>query len=215
MNHFVVGDIHGCFYTFKKLIDEHWDPEKEVLVQVGDLVDRGKHAPQTVQLARQLAADFPGRAHFLKGNHEAMMLEHFSNPPNYNWLRQGGQETLDQYEESGRDITGDIQWIDALPLFYDHDILYVSHAGIAQNTHDPFDEENPYGILWNRSKLKNLKKLQIVGHTPLKEPKYDPESEAYYIDTGAAYAGKLTGIKIGADGIPTELFQVKTDSRDL
>ncbi|TWT09347.1 metallophosphoesterase family protein [Planomicrobium sp. CPCC 101079] len=215
MDHFVIGDIHGCFYTFKKLVEEHWDREKEMLVQVGDLVDRGKHVPQTVQFARQLASDFPERAYFIKGNHEAMLLEHFANPPSYNWLRQGGQETLDQYAAAERNLANDIKWLESLPLFYDHDKLFVSHAGIAQNTHDPFDEDNPYGILWNRSKLKNLSKLQIVGHTPIKEPKFDPDSHAYYIDTGAAYAGSLTGIKIDQAGEPLELFQVKTDSRDL
>lgn len=215
MNHFVIGDVHGCFNTFKKMIHEHWDQENEVLVQVGDLIDRGRYAPQTVQLARQLADEFPGRAHFIKGNHEAMMLEHFSNPPNYNWLRQGGQETLDQYAAIERDVASDVVWLDALPLFYDHEKLFVSHAGIAQNTADPFDEENPFGILWNRSKLKNLNKLQIVGHTPLKEPMYDPDSHAYYIDTGAAYSGHMTGIKIGADGEPLEVFMLKTDPRDL
>jgi serine/threonine protein phosphatase 1 len=215
MNHFVIGDVHGCFYTFKKLVEDNWDRNNEVLVQVGDLVDRGKHSPQTVQFARQLADRFPQQAYFLKGNHEAMMLEHFSKPPNYNWLRQGGQETLDQYEAMGRNLASDVEWLDALPLFYDHDAVFVSHAGIAGNTTDPFDEENPYGILWNRSKLKNLNKLQIVGHTPLKEPMYDPDSHAYYIDTGAAYSNHLTGIKIGADGEPLELFMAKTDPRDI
>lgn len=215
MNHFVIGDVHGCYFTFKQLVEDYWDPKNEVLVQVGDLVDRGKHAPQTIQLARKLAADFPERAHFIKGNHEAMMLEHFSDPPNFNWLRQGGQETLDQYEAEDRDIVSDIEWMEKLPLFYDHEKVFVSHAGIAKNTQDPFDEDNPYGILWNRSQLKNLNKMQIVGHTPLKEPKYDSESRAYYIDTGAAYSGSLTGIKIGADGEPLGLYQMRTDSRDL
>ncbi|MDN7240808.1 metallophosphoesterase family protein [Planococcus sp. N028] len=215
MNFFVIGDVHGCFYTFDKMIQEHWDRENEVLIQVGDLVDRGKHAPQSIQLARQLEQDFPGLAYFLKGNHEAMMLEHFSNPPSYNWLMQGGQETIDQYKAMKRDISSDIAWINSLPLFYDSDNLFVSHAGIAEKSRDPFDEESPYGILWNRSKLKNLNKLQIVGHTPYKEPAYDSESHAYYIDTGAAYHGHLTGIKINAAGEPIELIRLKTDKRDL
>ncbi|WKA53055.1 metallophosphoesterase family protein [Planococcus shixiaomingii] len=215
MNFFVIGDVHGCFYTFDKMIQEHWDRENEVLIQVGDLVDRGKHAPQSIQLARQLEQDFPEQAYFLKGNHEAMMLEHFSNPPSYNWLMQGGQETIDQYKAMKRDISSDIAWINSLPLFYDSDNLFVSHAGIAEKSRDPFDEESPYGILWNRSKLKNLNKLQIVGHTPYKEPAYDSESHAYYIDTGAAYHGHLTGIKINAAGEPIELIRLKTDKRDL
>ncbi|MGI2326844.1 metallophosphoesterase family protein [Planococcus sp. YIM B11945] len=215
MNFFVVGDIHGCFFTFQRMLHEYWDRNNEILIQVGDLVDRGKNAPQTVQLARDLEQTVPGQAIFLKGNHEAMMLEHFSKPPNFNWLLQGGQETVDQYAAAGRDITSDIAWINALPLFYETEKLFVSHAGIAEKSRDPFDEDSPYGILWNRSKLKNLGKLQIVGHTPSKEPVYDQASHAYYIDTGAAYSGHLTGIKIDVSGEPLELFSLKTDARDL
>lgn len=215
MNYFVIGDVHGCFNTLEKMIADYWNPNSEILIQVGDLIDRGKHAPQCVQLVRNLEDEYPGQTRFIKGNHEAMLLEHISNPPNFNWLRQGGQQTLDQYEASGRNLENDIAWIDALPLFYDSEHLFVSHAGIARNTTDPFDEENPDGILWNRGQLKNLGKLQLVGHTPFKEAVYDQTGHAYYIDTGAAYSGHLTGIKISAGGEPLELYSLKTDSRDI
>ncbi|MDF2789765.1 MAG: serine/threonine protein phosphatase [Neobacillus sp.] len=67
MNYFVIGDVHGCYHTFKSMITKHWNKETEVLIQLGDLIDRGKNSPQMVQLARQLKTDFPERAIFLKG----------------------------------------------------------------------------------------------------------------------------------------------------
>ena len=45
MNLFVVGDIHGCYYTWRQLL-LHWQPAQERLIQLGDLVDRGKYSPR-------------------------------------------------------------------------------------------------------------------------------------------------------------------------
>jgi serine/threonine protein phosphatase 1 len=215
MDYFVVGDVHGCYYTFNEMISRYWDKEKEVLVQVGDLIDRGKNAPQAVGLARQLNAEFPGQAYFLKGNHELEMEEHVFHGPNPNWLRQGGAETLTQYEQSDRDFRSDMNWLSRLPLFFETGHLFISHAGISLQAEDPFIERDPYGILWNRGPLKNIGKLQIIGHTPLEKPLYDPQSHAWNIDTGAVYNGYLTGVKASANGEIMEFIKEKTDERDI
>ena len=54
MNLFIVGDIHGCYYTFKSLLQRYWDEKNEVLIQVGDLIDRGNHTPQTIMYCKEL-----------------------------------------------------------------------------------------------------------------------------------------------------------------
>lgn len=30
----VVGDVHGCFHTFTKLINEHWNSDKQILDEI-------------------------------------------------------------------------------------------------------------------------------------------------------------------------------------
>jgi serine/threonine protein phosphatase 1 len=70
------------------------------------------------------------------------------------------------------------------------------------------------GVLWNRSPLKNIGKLQIIGHTPTDRPKYDMTSNAWNIDTGAAYLGYLTGVKIKSNGEVSEFIREDTDLRD-
>jgi serine/threonine protein phosphatase 1 len=70
MNYFVIGDVHGCYYTFKNMINKNWNKEIEIVIQLGDLIDRGRNSPHMVQFARQLSADFPDQVMFLKGNHE-------------------------------------------------------------------------------------------------------------------------------------------------
>lgn len=215
MDYFIIGDVHGCYFTFKQLLDEHWNIGNEFLIQVGDLVDRGNHAPETVEFARSLQEAHPEEVAILKGNHDFEMTEHFRDPPNYNWLRQGGTGTIGQYAAAGRDIRQDAEWISGLPLFWENDVLFVSHAGIAKYAENPFDEGTSEGILWNRSQLKNLGKMQVVGHTPQEKPGFDPKSNAWYIDTGAVYGRYLTGMKVSAGGEVQRLVRVGANDRDI
>lgn len=159
MNYLVIGDVHGCYHTFKNLITKHWNKENEVLIQLRDLIDRGKNSPQMVQFARQLRADFPDKAIFLKGNHEFEMIDHLLNQPNHNWLRQCGEETLRQYAAEKRETRDDVTWMRGLPSCWENDSLFVSHAGIAEQAAEPFKEDDGYSVLWNRSPLKNIGKL--------------------------------------------------------
>ena len=214
MDILVVGDIHVCYCSFRQMLNKHWNPEKEMLVQVGDLVDRGRNTPQVVGLARKLSEEFPGRAVFLKGNHDFEMTEHFRNPPDYNWLRQGGAGTIDQYAESDRDILEDTEWLSHLPLFWENEFLFISHAGIANRVKKPY-EEDLESMLWTRSSLKNLGKLQFVGHTPQKEPMYAEKSHAWYIDTGAVFCNCLSGAKVSREGTVKEWVRIKTEEADL
>jgi serine/threonine protein phosphatase 1 len=43
MKHFIIGDIHGCYYTFQEML-KNWDSENEKLVLLGDYVNKGKHS---------------------------------------------------------------------------------------------------------------------------------------------------------------------------
>ncbi|MDN7247411.1 metallophosphoesterase [Planococcus shenhongbingii] len=215
MNYFVIGDVHGCYYTFSNMINRYWDKENEVMVQVGDLIDRGKNSPQMVGLARQLSGELPEQANFLKGNHELEMQEHVFRGPNPNWLWQGGADTLAQYKNSDRDFKSDMEWLSRLPLFFETEHLFISHAGISVQAENPYIEDDMYGILWNRSPLKNIGKLQIIGHTPREKPLYDAKSHTWNIDTGAVYARYLTGVKVKPNGEIIEFLKEETDARDI
>ncbi|WP_084315274.1 metallophosphoesterase [Clostridium hydrogeniformans] len=41
-----------------------------MLIQVGDIIDRGKNTSETVRYCRKLSLKFPNNVVFLKGNHE-------------------------------------------------------------------------------------------------------------------------------------------------
>lgn len=80
-----VGDLHGDFAAWRAiardagLVDARgrWTGGRTILVQLGDIADRG---PDTLRIARDLmrlareAARAGGRVHVLVGNHEAMNM---------------------------------------------------------------------------------------------------------------------------------------------
>ena len=216
MSLFIIGDVHGCFHTYLRLLD-HWKPKTEILIQVGDLVDRGAHSPLTLRLAFELKKTFKKSIHYLKGNHEQMMINYFQyGAENSNWLYNGGKETLLQFEENKAELSLYLNWLKTLPLYWENKQVFVSHAGISGEG-DPFDPENSHGTLWNRRPLQNIGKMQIIGHTPLMngQPKYTPEYNSWNIDTGAYKGISLSGIKLKNDGTYLETISIPTDPLDL
>jgi serine/threonine protein phosphatase 1 len=216
MNLLIIGDIHGCYYIFQKLLDKFWDSEKELLIQVGDIIDRGKFSPETVSYCKKLSLKFPNNVIFLKGNHEFEMIEHYYNGPNENWLRQCGKETIKQYESTQVNIEEDIRWFSKMPLYWSNEKVFVSHAGIAKDCINPLDEIKHRSVLWNRDELKNIGKLQVIGHTPCEEdePFYDEKSNTWNIDTGSGYGGNLTALRLSTEGNLLEIIKIKTLKKD-
>lgn len=72
--YFVLSDIHGCHAELVQALT-HWNPAKEKLIVMGDLVDRG---PDSLNVIRELMkhdAAHPGRVIVLKGNHDQNWLD--------------------------------------------------------------------------------------------------------------------------------------------
>lgn len=67
---FVVGDLHGCYETLMYGLKHlNFDPEVDRVFAVGDLIDRGPHSYETVELLSTTWFDS------VIGNHEEMMIE--------------------------------------------------------------------------------------------------------------------------------------------
>ena len=125
MHLFVVGDVHGCYHTWQALL-KHWNPAEDILIQVGDMVDRGRFSAHCVQLARELETQHPGRTIFLLGNHEHAMLRHLGpKGPFSAWLGWGGRETMDSYANQKPLLREHQDWISQRPA---HRSLHVPSA---------------------------------------------------------------------------------------
>ena len=211
----IIGDVHGCLNTLKALLEQNWS-EGETLVFLGDLIDRGCYTPETVEYVRKLQAEYEELIQVLLGNHENEFIEHFEQGPNNNWLWQCGTKTLQDYEEKGYDPLSDLAWFKTLPLYYETDSIFISHAGISASSRDPYDLNHSESIIWNRSKKKAIGKMQIIGHTPNPNgPSYDKESDTWNIDTAAVYGAKLTAMRLDERGVVREIISIDVFREDL
>ena len=215
-NILIIGDVHGCFHTLKLMIEQHWQ-EPDLLIQLGDVIDRGNFSGETVQFVQKLQQLHPQRVIVLRGNHEQELIEYVETGSNRHWLRQRGQKTLASFLKVGLSLKETAAWMKNLPLYWENEKIFISHAGVAPDTKNPFDAENRNGVVWTRQSLKNLGKVQVVGHTPTnsRQPEYDAISHSWYIDTGACFNNCLSAIKLTPYGEVMKTYQIKTKALDV
>ncbi|MEN4503480.1 metallophosphoesterase, partial [Enterobacter hormaechei subsp. xiangfangensis] len=81
-NIFVVGDLHGCYTLLMNELEKvSFDPAHDLLISVGDLVDRGAENVECMELITMPWF----RA--VRGNHEQMMIDGLSEFGNVvHWL---------------------------------------------------------------------------------------------------------------------------------
>ncbi len=209
---FIVGDVHGCFYTLQELL-KRWNPKKQQLIFVGDIIDHGPHSPQTAELIHNLQKKHKDTI-VIRGNHEQLFLKHCLEGFNKDWYEKSGETTFSQYLIEGRKIDDDAEWFNTFPLYFETPSFIVSHAGIS-DTDDPFNPNNPEGVVWQRNETKKLEQLQIYGHTPKDAALYDANTHSIDIDTGAYKCNKLTALMVDKAGTIMDICSIETLDEDL
>lgn len=211
-NHFIIGDVHGCYHTLKNLL-KHWIAKEHQLIFVGDLIDHGNNSPQTVALIQGIQKKYSDTI-ILRGNHEQQFHQHCLYEFNEDWYEKSGERTFSQYLIHNRLVDKDAEWFSNFPLYYETPHLLISHAGVC-DTDDPFNAENEDGVVWHRNKIKRLEQLQVYGHTPQDEAIFDADTNAINIDTGAYKANKLTALLVKEDGSILDMIDESTHEEDI
>ena len=77
----IVGDIHGQFYDFIKLIDDDTGGPLETTkyLFLGDYVDRGCFSIEVMSLILAIKLHFKETVFMLRGNHECRQLTSYFN----------------------------------------------------------------------------------------------------------------------------------------
>jgi len=225
----VIGDIHGCYYTlvelYRKIIERY---PGIPIVAIGDLVDRGNHSCEVIDFIIEK------KIMLTPGNHDYMFYHFFKDPTSVfarSWFFNGNESTLASYEKHQEKMFEHIDFIKEVPLYYNFNDCFISHAGISYQYErylpkdfrnnlevlEPFiinDMKSDNGVLWTRDPLLNLGKLQVVGHTKQPEITLVEDSFAVYIDTGACVGNKLSAIVVHESTI-IETIDEKTHLNDI
>jgi serine/threonine protein phosphatase 1 len=211
-DYFIVGDVHGCFNTLQGLL-ENWEPEKQQLIFVGDIVDHGNFSAQVGDFLHQLQSKHKDTI-ILRGNHEHQFINHCLTEFNEDWYSKSGERTFEQYLALGRNIENDATWMKNFPIFYETPTLLVTHAGLPHDSL-PFEPDNREGVVWHRNPILKLEKLQVFGHTPQENAVYDVDINGINIDTGAYKGNFLTAIKVSKNAEILDLISHQTHELDL
>lgn len=207
---FAVGDLHGMFTHLENALEAlEFDQERDRLLSVGDLIDRGPESHR--------ALEFLDRSWFfsVQGNHERLLLDSEADADMAcTWVALNGGEwwrdvpkadqakfrrrmrqlpyLLEVETDLGKvgivhaDIPLELNWQD-----------FVEKLGTDERLRD-------YAV-WSRKRI-NLSEssgevppvegidLVIMGHTPLQQAVH--AANIYYLDTGAAYADVLSEAKL-------------------
>jgi bis(5'-nucleosyl)-tetraphosphatase (symmetrical) len=121
MTTYAIGDIQGCFDSFRRLLDlVRFDPACDRLWLVGDLVNRGPHSLQTLRFVKGLG----DAAVTVLGNHDlhlVMLAEGFS--------KKRADDTLDDVLKAP-DRQELLDWLRRRPMMHVEDGHVLVHAGL-------------------------------------------------------------------------------------
>ena len=217
----VIGDVHGCKKTLEALVKQL--PHRNICFS-GDLVDRGPDSAGVVRYVRgnnwlvtsgnhevmmsSSVLENIGVIGWLKNGGAATLNSYKKEPLKY--IGESPDIWKDLEEEIMHD---DIKWMNSLPVYLEFPELklengrhlVVSHSHVCnvwchkdtkeEYLKERFEEE----ILWGRPHKLNQKYNQdiynIIGHTPVKQPRI---KELYSnIDTGCFHNsyGELTALQ--------------------
>lgn len=217
---FFVGDIHGAFDLYLKACKDLGITNEDVVVSVGDLIDRGDKNLQTV-----LEFTRKENRYAVQGNHEDLMIKGLlkgSLQHEECWLVNGGIQTFQEVGEEGIFLLAEMVKDLPVTLEVEHQgkTFGVVHGGIPCFRRQEKDwsevvlkahQQPGYceELIWDRSVIDHIKHhiqmetnpedfvpavdgidFVLHGHTPVKDPIV--VANRIYIDTGGVFNNRLT-----------------------
>ncbi len=189
----IVGDIHGCFDELLELLEKVDLRPDDLLISVGDLVDRGPAPGDVVEF-------FRGRPNsvVLMGNHERKHVrEIFSYAQEITRLQLG-----DRYTET-------VDWMRTLPYYFENEQVRVVHAAMLPGI--PLASQKEEILCGSTSGERELAGLfpgghwhdhytdarpvvfghHVTGRTPMIR-----DGRVFGLDTGACHGWNLTALSV-------------------
>ncbi len=220
---YAVGDIHARADLLAVLLQRIEDDARSIgrdrdppiLVFIGDYIDRGLQARETIDHVLRLS-DEDWELRFLKGNHEAALLRFLDAPQTGpDWFKLGGAETLFSY---GVPAPGDpadpfvlnrtrdalrmampsshMRFLHRLELFAHYADYVFVHAGLRPGR--PLERQIEADMLSIRDPFIRSSAswpfVVVHGHTP--ETSVHRDHRRIGIDTGAYATRRLSAVRL-------------------
>jgi serine/threonine protein phosphatase 1 len=206
MSCYVIGDIHGCVDELRWLMDRLPLQAGDLVVFLGDYIDRGPDSKGVVSYLLDLQRCSVGKEFiFLKGNHEDMLLSYLGLEGQHGdmFLYNGGRSTLASYGLAGDEQSSEealaaipvnhLAFYQSLKRYYIVDSFLCVHAGI--HPLKPLKAQTDSELFWIRGEFINnphrLPYTVLFGHTPQKKVLYHLPYKLG-LDTGLVYGNKLS-----------------------
>ncbi|MGL4513259.1 MAG: metallophosphoesterase family protein [Lacipirellulaceae bacterium] len=196
-----IGDVHGCSAALATLVEAIGPTADDVVVPLGDYVDRGPDSRGVIQQLVELRERCTLRP--ILGNHEEMMLSALRGQAPYRWwLSHGGTATLDSYGFVGdwKCIPNEhVEFLDGCLDYFALDDWFFTHGGYVAS--EPLDQQPAEALRW-LSLDQQLPEphvsgmTAVVGHTAQRSHEVLDHGYLKCIDTHGYGGGWLTALDV-------------------
>jgi serine/threonine protein phosphatase 1 len=194
---FIIGDIHGCAATLRRLVDDTLRPfPDDRIYLLGDLIDRGPDSKGVLDYIFELR-ERGLSVSSVRGNHEEMCLQAVDDLYCLElWIANGGLATLESFQADGPGEIPHIyrEFLRSLPLYIQLDDFVIVHAGLNFDPPSPFDDSS--AMLWTRSPVVDRQRIGgrrlICGHSPVSRSRLEAslDSSKIMLDNGCVFGGR-------------------------
>lgn len=190
---YLISDIHGELKFFNKLLNKiHFSPDKDEMIIMGDILDRGRYGIECLDFIKPYLKD--KSMTLLLGNHEMFAYMYLEGELDENtWIAFGGEHTLNAIKKMDAENNRQLcNFLKDLPYYVETDTekygrVLVTHTGIdadnlifndngtinVKESIDKAMEVNRYNFMISRDihvipegQKKLLDRFVFVGHVP-------------------------------------------------
>lgn len=232
---YLISDIHGNKIDFIKLLKKiNFDREKDKMIILGDIVDRGPDGIELINYIKSYIED--NSMILLMGNHELFLMMYLKGElSEKSWISYGGEKTYNKVNiMSAKDKAELLEFIESLPYYLIINSHYfgdtvVTHTGVDCDNYiytksglidvaksiERAVERNRYNFMVGkdihyipRSDKEKFDKYLIVGHEPCYRLNQDKCNSfyrtPYYMDIDAGSGHKEQGGVLGCYCVTTD-----------
>ncbi len=198
----VVGDVHGCLKTLKKLVEERIELQKEdILFLLGDYIDRGPNSGGVIEYIFMLRKQ-GFIVYTLRGNHEEYILDALAeyDEKTFKFFVERLNKSKGLLNDQGKLPDVYKEFFESLPYHIELDVCHLVHAGFGIKKENPLENyQAMISVRYNNDCSEAYKKIVgekfvVHGHQPTSIHKIKQAVEQRKtiipLDNGCVYFGR-------------------------